>query len=61
MLLGQPHTRWSLSHVYHLLVAGDKAVKCNLVIGRQHLWQSRVEIEHYSVAHFDRITAFVVL
>ena len=23
--------------------------------------QSRVEIEHYSVAHFDRITAFEVL
>ena len=25
------------------------------------MWQSWVEIEHYSVAHFDRITAFKVL
>ena len=26
-----------------------------------HMWQSRVEIEHYSVAYFDRIAAFEVL
>ena len=26
-----------------------------------HIWQSRVEIEHYSVAYFDCITAFVAL
>jgi len=25
------------------------------------LWQSRVEIEHYSVAYFDRIAAFEAL
>ena len=25
------------------------------------MWQSRVEIEHYSVVYFDRITAFEVL
>ena len=25
------------------------------------MWQSRVEIEHYSVTHFYRITAFKVL
>ena len=23
-----------------------------------HVWQSRVEIEHYSVVYYDRITAF---
>ena len=23
-----------------------------------HMWQSQVEIEHYSVAYFDRITVF---
>ena len=23
-----------------------------------YMWQSRVEIEHYSVAYFDRIAAF---
>ena len=26
-----------------------------------HMWQSRVEIEHYSVAYFERITAFKAL
>ena len=26
-----------------------------------HMWQSRVEIEHYSVAYFDRVTVFEVL
>ena len=26
-----------------------------------HVWQSRVEIEHYSVAYFDRIAAFEAL
>jgi len=32
-------------------------------IMKQHacMWQSRVEIKHYSVAHFDRITAFEAL
>ena len=25
------------------------------------MWQSRVEIEHYSVAYFQRITAFEAL
>ena len=25
------------------------------------MWQSRVEIEHYFIAYFDRITAFKVL
>ena len=26
-----------------------------------HIWQSRVEIEHYSVAYFTRITVFEAL
>ena len=26
-----------------------------------YMWQSRVEIEHYSVAYFDCITVFEVL
>ena len=26
-----------------------------------YMWQSRVEIEHYSVAYFDRIAAFEAL
>ena len=28
---------------------------------RLYTWQSQVEIEHYSVAHFDHITVFEVL
>ena len=27
----------------------------------KHMWQSRVEIEHYSVPYFDRITKFKTL
>ena len=27
----------------------------------QHVWQSRVETEHYSIAYFDRIAVFEVL
>ena len=26
-----------------------------------YMWQSRVEIEHYSVAYFDRVAAFKAL
>ena len=26
-----------------------------------YIWQSQVEIEHYYIAYFDRITAFEVL
>jgi len=28
---------------------------------KSYMWQSRVEIEHYSVAYFERITAFKAL
>ena len=28
---------------------------------RLHMWQFRVEIEHYSVAYFDRIATFEAL
>ena len=27
----------------------------------QHMWQSRIEIEHYSVGYFERITEFDAL
>ena len=26
-----------------------------------HMWQSQVEIEHYSVAYFNRVTVFETL
>ena len=28
---------------------------------QSHMWQSWVEIEHYSVAYFDRVTTFEML
>ena len=31
-----------------------------LLTPRIHMWQSRVEIEDYSVAYFDHIAAFKV-
>ena len=37
---------------YSFVVNRPKCLFCN------HMWQSQVEIEHYSVAYFDRITAF---
>ena len=38
-----------------------KCIKVQYNDDVQYLWQSRVEIEHYSIAYFDRITVFVVL
>jgi len=34
-------------------------MECNTVIA--YMWQSWVEIEHYFVLYFDRITTFVAL
>ena len=30
-------------------------------IKRKYVWQSRVEIENYSIAYFDHVTAFEAL
>ena len=38
-----------------------KCIKVQYNDDVQYLWQSRVEIEHYSVAYFDRITVFEAL
>ena len=35
--------------------------KFNKSCDKDHMWQSQVEIEHYSVAYLDRITAFEAL
>ena len=44
---------------YRSLSAPQSAeVKMN---GITHMWQSRVEIEHYSIAYFDRIAVFEAL
>ena len=34
---------------------------CSMGVQYVHVWQSRVEIEHYSVAHFNRDTVFKML
>ena len=35
---------------------------CEVVVVTEHyMWQSRVEIEHYSVAYFDHIAVFEAL
>ena len=39
----------------------DRNTQQNNQIFYIHVWQSRVEIEHYSVAYYDRITAFEAL
>ena len=30
-------------------------------ISTSNMWQSQVEIEHYSIAYFNRVTAFKAL
>ena len=34
---------------------------CESIRVYMYMWQSRVEIEHYSVTYFNRITVFEVL
>ena len=36
-------------------------VQLHYIASNKHLWQSQVEIEHYSVAYFNRVTMFKVL
>ena len=45
------------SHTEQLLTVIKKEVRKEGHL-HSHLWQSRVEIEGYSVAYFDRIAAF---
>ena len=40
----------------HLLVDGIYYIQ--ICKTKEHMWQSRVEIESYSVAYFDHIAAF---
>ena len=39
----------------------DARVRYCVCVLKLHMWQSRVESEHYSVAYFDRIAAFEAL
>ena len=46
-----PHHFWACSTI-------KKKVRAQTVVNIIQLWQSRVEIEDYFVAYFDRIAAF---
>ena len=46
-------------HTQTLMHSGESDLMCVHVC--TYMWQSRVEIEHYCVAYFDRITAFEAL
>ena len=50
--MGLPHIR--NTHVAPTLLYLTTCAK-------YHMWQSRVEIEHYSIAYFDRVTMFKAL
>ena len=59
-------TRWvnPLSKVNNSLKGFYQNHKIHLVrasIPANNVWQSKVEIKHYSVAYFDRVTTFEVL
>ena len=45
--------------VWKILLAMCKLLKMSLT--PVHMWQSRIEIEHYSIAQFDCITMFEAL
>ena len=42
------------------MVAAPDTVRV-LISQARHVWQSRVEIECYSIVQFDRVTSFEVL
>ena len=50
-----------LSRVSQNLGQLGQAVNDSMLPSLCYMWQSRVEIEHYSVAYFDRIAAFEAL
>ena len=56
-------SRLSLLHSQSATVIGDNHVfmTATVIIGILHMWQSRIEIEYYSVAYFKHITKFDVL
>ena len=53
----------SVSNYYLVVGSGQSILTTSQVVQSRkakHLWQSRVEIEGYSVAYFDRIAVFEV-
>ena len=54
MSTAQKHSTWCISMETLVVKFCDNATI-------MHMWQSRVEIEQYSVVYFDRITTFAAL
>ena len=46
------------NHILSLLSFENRQVSS---LKSEDMWQSRVEIEHYSIVYFDRITVFKTL
>ena len=40
-------------------IKGEECIQARniIMVAKPHVWQSRVEIEHYSIAYFDRTAA----
>ena len=52
----------TINHTLYMLILPQyTANMAKFMINKVHTWQSQVEIEHYSVAYFDRTTAFEAL
>ena len=56
-----PHSFLINAHQYMCLILGTKVSSLSKSTKLRHMWQSRVKIEHHSVAYFARITAFEAL
>ena len=48
-------------HDFSLYIRYVLTCDCQHLTQQWHMWQSRVEIEHYSVVYFDRVTVLKAL
>ena len=60
---GRAHTHFAEVPVVHgsTSLAMQHLERSEAIVDQIHVWQSRVEIEGYSAAYFDRIVAFEAL
>ena len=56
-----PDTTNVTQSIYIGVYSANTGEWCMYVTAHKHMWQSRVEIEHYSVAYFKRCTVFEAL
>ena len=51
---------WGFGFLNHVdpLVSASNLLMVGVLMYTTYVWQSRVENEHYSVAYFDRVSAF---